>query len=58
MEVRRRIIINGTGSNGNNLIIDDGRKKLLIDLGVKFDEVLKSTNYKIDDWSAALCSHR
>lgn len=57
MEVRR-IIINGTGSNGNNLIIDDGHKKLLIDLGVKFKDVLESTNYKIDDWSAALCSHR
>ena len=57
MEVRR-IIINGTGSNGNNLIIDDGHKKLLIDLGVKLDDVLESTNYKIDDWSAALCSHR
>ena len=58
MEVQGRIIINGTGSKGNNLIIYDGRKKLLIDLGVKFDDVLKSTNYKIEDWSAALCSHR
>lgn len=58
MEVQGRIIINGTGSKGNNLILDDGRKKLLIDLGVKFDDVLKSTNYKIEDWSAALCSHR
>lgn len=58
MEVQGRIIINGTGSKGNNLILDDGRKKLLIDLGVNFDDVLKSTNYKIEDWVAALCSHR
>lgn len=47
-----------SGSSGNNLIIDSNGKKLLVDLGVDAKQILKSVNYKIDDWSAAVCSHR
>lgn len=53
-----KILINGSGSSGNNLIIDSNGKKLLVDLGISASEILKSVNYKIDDWSAAICSHR
>lgn len=47
-----------SGSSGNNLIIDSNGKKLIVDLGVDYNTILKSVNYKIDDWSAAVCSHR
>ena len=53
-----RILINGSGSSGNNIIIESNGKKLLVDLGISAREILKSVNYKIDDWSAAICSHR
>ena len=53
-----RILINGSGSSGNNIIIESNGHKLLVDLGISAREILKSVNYKIDDWSAAICSHR
>ena len=53
-----KILINGSGSSGNNLIIDSNGKKLLIDLGLDRKDILKSVNYKIEDWVAAICSHR
>lgn len=53
-----RILINGSGSSGNNIIIESNGKKMLVDLGISAREILKSVNYKIDDWSAAICSHR
>lgn len=53
-----RIIVTGSGSSGNNLIIESNGKKLLVDLGVDYKTILKSEKYKIDDWSAAVCSHR
>ena len=56
--VMNRILINGSGSSGNNIIIESNGKKLLVDLGISAKKILKSVNYKIDDWSAAICSHR
>ena len=53
-----RLIINNSGSSGNNLIIQSDGKKLLVDLGIGYNRILKSVNYKIDDWVAAICSHR
>ena len=53
-----RLIINNSGSSGNNLIIQSDGKKLLVDLGIGHNRILKSVNYKIDDWVAAICSHR
>lgn len=58
MEICNRIIVNNSGSSGNNIIIVSNGKKLLVDLGIRASEILKSVNYKIDDWSAAICSHR
>lgn len=58
MEICGRIIINGSGSSGNNLIIDSNGKKILIDLGIDHKKIFKSINYDIRDWVAAVCSHR
>ena len=52
------IKIVSSGSSGNNLIIESNDKKLMVDLGVNHKEILRATNYKIGDWSAAVCSHR
>ena len=56
MEVCNRLIVNMSGSSGNNLIIENNGKKLLIDLGI--NAIIQSVNYKIEDWAAAICSHR
>ena len=58
MEICNRIIVNNSGSSGNNIIIVSNGKKLLVDLGISAKKILKSVNYKIDDWSAAICSQR
>lgn len=58
MEICNRIIVNNSGSSGNNIIIESNGKKLLVDLGINAREILKSVNYKIEDWVAAICSHR
>lgn len=47
-----------SGSSGNNLIIENNGKKLLIDLGINAMQIIQSVNYKIEDWLAAICSHR
>lgn len=46
-----------SGSSGNAYLIDACGKKLLLELGVKWNEILKALNYKIDGVVAALCSH-
>lgn len=53
-----RIIINASGSSGNNLIIESNGKKLLIDVGIDHKKILNSVNYKIDDWSGVIVSHK
>ena len=58
VEVCNRLIVNMSGSSGNNLIIENNGKKLLIDLGINAMQIIQSVNYKIEDWAAAICSHR
>ena len=49
----------GSGSSGNCLVVCSGNEqKLLIDLGINAMQIIQSVNYKIEDWSAAICSHR
>lgn len=49
----------GTGSSGNCLAIYDKRGKyILIDVGVKYSEVLKGVNYDLSNCVAVLCDHR
>ena len=58
VKVCNRLIVNMSGSSGNNLIIENNGKKLLIDLGINAMQIIQSVNYKIEDWAAAICSHR
>lgn len=46
-----------SGSSGNAYIVDACGQKLLLELGVKWNEILKALNYKIDDVVAVLISH-
>ena len=49
----------GSGSSGNCLVVcSENEQKLLIDLGINAMQIIQSVNYKIEDWSAAICSHR
>ena len=49
----------GSGSKGNCLVVCNGKEqKLLIDLGINAMQIIQSVNYKIEDWLAAICSHR
>lgn len=48
----------GSGSRGNCIIVFDNRgKSIIIDLGVKFKNVLKALDYDISGCSGALVSH-
>lgn len=54
-----KLIVNGSGSNGNNYIIEDIRgKKILLDLGVDWDIINESLNFNTYDVVGALCTHR
>ena len=52
-----RILINGSGSSGNNIIIESNGKKLLVDLGVDYKTIMSSLCYDITNVSVALASH-
>ena len=52
-----RILINGSGSSGNNIIIVRNVKKLLVDLGVDYKTIMSSLCYDITNVSVALASH-
>lgn len=48
-----------SGSSGNSLAIYDSRGRyIIVDVGLPYKDILQSCNFKISDWSAALCSHR
>lgn len=52
-----RILINGSGSSGNNIVIESNGHKLLVDLGVDYKTIISSLCYDITNVSAALASH-
>lgn len=52
-----RILINGSGSSGNNIIIESNGHKLLVDLGIDYKTIMSSLCYDITNVSAALASH-
>ena len=52
-----RILINGSGSSGNNIVIESNGHKLLVDLGVDYKTIMSSLCYDITNVSAALASH-
>lgn len=52
-----RILVNGSGSSGNNIVIESNGHKLLVDLGVDYKTIMSSLCYDITNVSAALASH-
>lgn len=52
-----KMTIVSSGSKGNCIVIESNGEKLIVDLGVDENSILKSLNYKINDCVAALCSH-
>lgn len=46
-----------TGSTGNCYLIDDGKSRLLIELGIRFKEVQKALNYETSKIVGCLISH-
>lgn len=47
----------GSGSKCNTYIIEAGGEHLLLDLGCKWSDILKSLNYKIDNVVGVLVTH-
>lgn len=54
---KNKIVCINSGSSGNAYLIDACGKKLLLELGVKWNEILKALNYKIDDVVGVCVSH-
>lgn len=46
-----------TGSTGNCYLIDDGSTQLLIELGIRFNDIQKALNFETSKVAAALISH-
>ena len=44
-----RIITIGSGSSGNCYILECGKEKLIIELGVDIQKVFRTLDYNIDD---------
>lgn len=47
-----------SSSQGNCYILDVNGEKLILELGVRWRDILKALNYKLDDVVAVLCTHR
>lgn len=48
----------GSGSQqGNTYILETSNDTLILDLGCKWNDILKSLNYKIDDVVGVLVTH-
>lgn len=48
----------GSSSKGNGYVLECDNEVLIIELGVKFSEILKGIDYKWNKVVGALCSHR
>ncbi|WP_172369607.1 MBL fold metallo-hydrolase [Sporosarcina jiandibaonis] len=46
-----------TGSSGNCYMIDDGKTQLLIELGIRFNDIQRALNFKTSSIEGALVSH-
>ena len=48
----------GSGSKGNTYLLKTSKRVLILDLGCKWEDIMKSLNYQIDNVVGALCTHR
>ena len=46
-----------TGSVGNSYILDVNGEKLILELGVRWKDILKALNYNLESVRACLVSH-
>ena len=46
-----------SGSSGNAYILECKGERLMFELGIKWQEILKGLNYKLGNVVGALCSH-
>lgn len=47
----------GTGSSGNTFILRTSKECLILELGCKWNDILKALNYKIDNVGGCLVTH-
>ena len=47
-----------TGSVGNSFILDHDGEKLILELGVRWKDILSALDYRLDGVTACICSHR
>lgn len=47
----------GSGSKGNTYLLKTSKRVFILDLGCKWDDIMKSLNYQIDNVAACLVSH-
>lgn len=52
-----KLKILSSGSIGNAYILECNGERLLLELGVRWQEILKGLNYKLGNVVGALCSH-
>ena len=52
-----KLKILSSGSIGNSYILECNGERLLLELGVKWQEILKGLNYKLGDVVGVLVSH-
>lgn len=54
-----KVIVLATGSSGNCYILEsDSGERLIIELGIRWSEILKGLDYRLDNVVGALISHR
>lgn len=46
-----------SGSVGNNYILDCNGEKLILELGIRWKDILKALNFKLEGVSGVLVSH-
>lgn len=46
-----------SGSIGNNYILDVNGEKLILELGIRWKDILKALNFKLEGVSGVIVSH-
>lgn len=52
-----KIITHATGSSGNAYTLEEGRRKILIDPGIPYNQLKQKTGYRLSEYDFVLVSH-
>ena len=52
-----RLKVVGSGSKGNTYLLETSKETLILDLGCRWNDILESLNYKIDNVVGVVVSH-